>query len=138
MYFVQEVSPVLLSIGGGTRDIQVYGDLSYLPTEDDSLGFSVMSHSMPNSWLSTDHQASVWCNQIVTQVVGALYQFVHPDRLEEKGRMEKLEVIKTRFQSTLPTALELKPRSEMSPSKKIKVALILISSNVSFSLLDLP
>ncbi|KAJ4979237.1 hypothetical protein NE237_010017 [Protea cynaroides] len=60
---------VVVSISGGIRDYQVRSKLESLdglvpPTH----GFMVVSSSMKNVWLSMEHQAILWCNQLVVQV----------------------------------------------------------------------
>ena len=49
----------IVSIAGGIRDTLVRSDLAYL---DDIVppyhGFSVMTTSIPNNWISVDHQVN--------------------------------------------------------------------------------
>uniref|UniRef100_A0A2P2K414 GPI inositol-deacylase n=1 Tax=Rhizophora mucronata TaxID=61149 RepID=A0A2P2K414_RHIMU len=62
---------VIVSISGGYNDYQVR---SKLETLDDIVppthGFTISSTSMRNVWLSMEHQAILWCNQLVVQVCG--------------------------------------------------------------------
>ena len=46
----------IVSVGGGIRDTLVRSDLSILPHVSSTNGFTVTSTSVPNVWLSIDHQ----------------------------------------------------------------------------------
>ncbi|KAM4124714.1 hypothetical protein ACB094_01G252200 [Castanea mollissima] len=60
---------VVVSVSGGYNDYQVRTKLESLdgivpPTN----GFMISSTGMKNVWLSMEHQAILWCNQLVVQV----------------------------------------------------------------------
>ncbi|XP_024625207.1 uncharacterized protein [Medicago truncatula] len=60
---------VVVSISGAYNDYQVRSKLTSLdnivpPTH----GFMISSTAMKNVWLSMEHQAIMWCNQLVVQV----------------------------------------------------------------------
>ncbi|XP_010528191.1 PREDICTED: GPI inositol-deacylase [Tarenaya hassleriana] len=68
---------VVVSISGGYNDYQVRSKLESLdgivpPTH----GFMISSTSMNNVWLSMEHQAILWCNQLVVQVSHTLLSLV--------------------------------------------------------------
>ncbi|KAL2939989.1 GPI inositol-deacylase [Bienertia sinuspersici] len=71
---------VVISISGGINDYQVRSKLETLdgivpPTH----GFMVSSMEMKNVWLSMEHQAILWCNQLVVQVSHTLLSLVDPE-----------------------------------------------------------
>ncbi|KNA13999.1 hypothetical protein SOVF_111530 isoform B [Spinacia oleracea] len=71
---------VVISISGGINDYQVRSKLETLdgivpPTH----GFMISSTEMRNVWLSMEHQAILWCNQLVVQVSHTLLSLVDPD-----------------------------------------------------------
>ncbi|KAI4350570.1 hypothetical protein L6164_005017 [Bauhinia variegata] len=68
---------VVVSISGGYNDYQVRSKLSSLdnivpPTH----GFMISSTAMKNVWLSMEHQAILWCNQLVVQVSHTLLSLI--------------------------------------------------------------
>ncbi|XP_054801795.1 uncharacterized protein LOC129305762 isoform X2 [Prosopis cineraria] len=68
---------VVVSISGAYNDYQVRSKLTSLdnivpPTH----GFMVSSTSMRNVWLSMEHQAILWCNQLVIQVSHTLLSLI--------------------------------------------------------------
>ncbi|OMO69087.1 GPI inositol-deacylase PGAP1-like protein [Corchorus olitorius] len=70
---------VVVSICGGYNDYQVRSKLESLdgivpPTH----GFMISSTSMKNVWLSMEHQAILWCNQLVVQVSHTLLSLIDP------------------------------------------------------------
>jgi len=54
----------LISIAGGSRDIQVTSSLAHLPNVTSS-ALSVVTSSIPRVHLTTDHLCIVWCKQLV-------------------------------------------------------------------------
>ncbi|XP_050234026.1 uncharacterized protein LOC126682404 isoform X2 [Mercurialis annua] len=68
---------VVVSISGGYNDYQVR---SKLETLDDIVpsthGFMISSTGMRNVWLSMEHQAILWCNQLVVQVSHTLLTLI--------------------------------------------------------------
>ncbi|KAF9666304.1 hypothetical protein SADUNF_Sadunf16G0215700 [Salix dunnii] len=68
---------VVVSISGGYNDYQVRSKLESLdgivpPTN----GFLISSTGMKNVWLSMEHQAILWCNQLVVQVSHTLLSLI--------------------------------------------------------------
>ncbi|XP_048327916.2 uncharacterized protein LOC107415154 isoform X1 [Ziziphus jujuba] len=68
---------VVISISGGYHDYQVRSKLESLdgivpPTH----GFMISSTGMKNVWLSMEHQAILWCNQLVIQVSHTLLSLI--------------------------------------------------------------
>ncbi|BAA95706.2 unnamed protein product [Arabidopsis thaliana] len=68
---------VVVSISGGYNDYQVRSKLESLDgIVPSSHGFMISSTSMTNVWLSMEHQAILWCNQLVVQVSHTLLSMV--------------------------------------------------------------
>ncbi|ESQ32740.1 hypothetical protein EUTSA_v10003555mg [Eutrema salsugineum] len=68
---------VVVSIAGGYNDYQVRSKLESLDgIVPSSHGFMISSTSMKNVWLSMEHQAILWCNQLVVQVSHTLLSLV--------------------------------------------------------------
>lgn len=68
---------LLITIGGGSRDILVPSNLTTSRFSD----VHTISTCMPSVWLSTDHLSSVWCLQQVLVVNRFLYSIIetsHP------------------------------------------------------------
>ncbi|KAF7801554.1 GPI inositol-deacylase isoform X1 [Senna tora] len=68
---------VVISISGAYNDYQVRSKLASLdnivpPTH----GFMISSTAMKNVWLSMEHQAILWCNQLVVQVSHTLLSLI--------------------------------------------------------------
>ncbi|WJX75839.1 hypothetical protein P8452_59329 [Trifolium repens] len=68
---------VVVSISGAYNDYQVRSKLASLdnivpPTH----GFMISSTAMKNVWLSMEHQAIMWCNQLVVQVSHTLLSLI--------------------------------------------------------------
>ncbi|KAL5277878.1 PGAP1 family protein [Megaselia abdita] len=69
---------LFISIGGGNRDILVHSGLTHSKFSD----LHVLTTSIPNVWLSTDHLCAVWCLQFVLVVNRFLYSII----TSNKGR----------------------------------------------------
>lgn len=63
---------LFISIGGGNRDILVHSGLTHSKFSD----LHVLTTSIPNVWLSTDHNCAVWCLQFVLVVNRFLYSII--------------------------------------------------------------
>uniref|UniRef100_A0A7N0T4W6 GPI inositol-deacylase n=1 Tax=Kalanchoe fedtschenkoi TaxID=63787 RepID=A0A7N0T4W6_KALFE len=68
---------IVISISGGFLDYQVRPNLETIegivpPTR----GFFITSSGMNNVWLSMEHQAILWCNQLVVQVSHTLLSLI--------------------------------------------------------------
>ncbi|KAF6153828.1 hypothetical protein GIB67_001061 [Kingdonia uniflora] len=68
---------VVVSISGGIRDYQVRSKLGSLDgIVPATHGFMIGTMGMKNVWLSMDHQAILWCNQLVVQVSHTLLSLI--------------------------------------------------------------
>lgn len=67
---------LFISIGGGNRDILVHSGLTHSKFSD----LHVLTTSIPNVWLSTDHNCAVWCLQFVLVVNRFLYSIITSSR----------------------------------------------------------
>lgn len=65
---------LLISIGGGSRDIQVHAGL----TESNYSDVHTLTTSIPGVWLSTDHKCSAWCLELVLVLNRFLYGILKP------------------------------------------------------------
>lgn len=83
-YFLKEI--LLITIGGGSRDVLVRSGLTHSQFSD----VHSMSSCIPGVWLTTDHLASVWC----LQQVKAINQFLF-STIESKS--QKLRMHGNRF-----------------------------------------
>lgn len=71
-YFLEDI--LLITIGGGSRDLLVHSGLTSSQFSD----IHVMSSCIPGVWLTTDHLASVWCLQQVLVINRFLYSIILP------------------------------------------------------------
>ncbi|KAI4387714.1 hypothetical protein MLD38_000126 [Melastoma candidum] len=70
---------VVVSITGGFNDYQVRSQIESLEgIVPPSHGFMISSTSMKNVWLSMEHQAILWCNQLVVQVSHTILSLLDP------------------------------------------------------------
>lgn len=67
-------APLLISICGGTSDIQIVSDACALSDDlvGPSDGFAVFSSGIPGVWTGVEHQAMVWCDQVRFRVARTL------------------------------------------------------------------
>lgn len=65
---------LLVTIGGGSRDVMVHSGLTNSKFSD----IHAMTTSMPNVWLTADHQCAVWCLQLVLNVNRFLFSILEP------------------------------------------------------------
>lgn len=65
---------LLVTIGGGSRDIQVHSGLTSSRFSD----VHAQTTSMPHVWLTTDHQCSAWCKELILVVNRFLYSIIKP------------------------------------------------------------
>ncbi|KAK3859351.1 hypothetical protein Pcinc_034526, partial [Petrolisthes cinctipes] len=63
---------VLVTVGGGRNDIQVPTTRANTPVAD----ISTTTADVPYCWLTADHQAIVWCRQLVLATVRALFDVI--------------------------------------------------------------
>ncbi|CAM9380153.1 unnamed protein product [Lampetra planeri] len=67
----------VLSVGGAHRDPQVRAGLTSLSgLADEHNTISVTAMAVPKTWISTDHQAIVWCKELILATVRALFDMV--------------------------------------------------------------
>lgn len=78
-YFLKDI--LLITIGGGSRDILVDSGLTFSQFSD----IHTMSTCMPGVWLTTDHLASVWCLQQIIAINRFLYSTI--DSSSSRQRM---------------------------------------------------
>ena len=65
---------LLITIGGGSRDIQVHSGLTSSRFGD----IHVQATAIPNVWLTTDHRCSAWCKELVLVINRFLYNIIKP------------------------------------------------------------
>lgn len=65
---------LLVTIGGGTRDLLVHSGLTHSRFSD----VHAMSSCIPGVWLTTDHLSAVWCLQQVLVINRFLYSIIQP------------------------------------------------------------
>lgn len=63
---------LLVTIGGGSRDIQVHSGLTASRFAD----IHAQATAIPNVWLTTDHRCSAWCKELVLVVNRFLYSIL--------------------------------------------------------------
>lgn len=84
---------LLISIGGGNRDLLVHAGLIYSKFSD----INIMTSAIPNVWLSTDHLASVWCHQLVLTINRFLFSIIQPQGTFNKHGLRFAEDKATRL-----------------------------------------
>lgn len=95
---------IVISISGGINDYQVRSKLESLdgivpPTH----GFMISSTGMKNVWLSMEHQAILWCNQLVVQVSHTLLSLIDPETGQPlTDTTRRLGVFTKMFHSGIP------------------------------------
>ncbi|OVA08276.1 Armadillo [Macleaya cordata] len=108
---------VVVSISGGIRDYQVRPLLESLDGIVPSThGFMIGSMGMRNVWLSMEHQAILWCNQLVVQVSHTLLSLIDSETGQPFRSTEKrLTVFTKMFRSGIPQSFNwMRP---VQPSK---------------------
>lgn len=117
---------VVVSISGGYNDYQVRTKLESLdgivpPTN----GFLISSTGMKNVWLSMEHQAILWCNQLVVQVSHTLLSLIDSKTGQPFPEANKrLAVFARMLRSGIPQSFNWMPshRSTYVPLKDVKNA----------------
>ncbi|KDP27095.1 hypothetical protein JCGZ_20319 [Jatropha curcas] len=116
---------VVISISGGYNDYQVR---SKLETLDDIVpythGFMISSTGMRNVWLSMEHQAILWCNQLVVQVSHTLLSLVDSRTgLPFPETQKRLTVFSRMLRSGIPQTFNwMRQPHSHAPIKDIKDA----------------
>lgn len=65
---------LLVTIGGGSRDVHVHSGLTSSPFSD----IHAQTTSIPHVWLTTDHQCSAWCKELILVINRFLYSIIQP------------------------------------------------------------
>lgn len=67
----------IISIGGGFHDKLVKSELTQFEDLAPILGDThLVTTSIPDVWLSTDHQCIVWCRQLVLKLTKFLFEII--------------------------------------------------------------
>lgn len=85
-YFLKDI--LLITIGGGSRDILVHSGLTFSQFSD----IHSISTCVPGVWLTTDHLSSVWCLQQTLVINRFLFSIIQPT--SNKQRMHGNTFIK--------------------------------------------
>lgn len=104
---------LLISIGGGNRDILVHSGLTHSKFSD----FHVLTTSIPNVWLSTDHLCAVWCLQFVLVVNRFLYSIITSSKQKNGFRMGQSFIEDKRLRLINANHFLVKPRTNNSPEE---------------------
>ncbi|WRX22233.1 GPI inositol-deacylase PGAP1-like - like 1 [Theobroma cacao] len=114
---------VVVSISGGYNDYQVRSKLESLdsivpPTH----GFMISSTSMKNVWLSMEHQAILWCNQLVVQVSHTLLSLIDSRTGQPlPDTRQRLEIFTRMLRSGIPQSFNWKMQSQSIWSTHVPV-----------------
>ncbi|KAK1566761.1 hypothetical protein Q3G72_003914 [Acer saccharum] len=106
---------VVVSISGGYNDFQVRSKLESLdgivpPTH----GFMISSTGMKNVWLSMEHQAILWCNQLVVQVSHTLLSLIDSRTGQPfLDSQKRLAIFAMMLRSGVPKSLNLMMQSQL-------------------------
>ena len=86
----------LISIAGGSLDTVVPSDYASLASLVPAThGFTVFTSTIPNVWTGADHQAMVWCAQLVRPIVRSLFETLDVRRSgQTKPRAERMRVFR--------------------------------------------
>lgn len=122
----------LLSIAGGNADTLVHSELSDISSIiPETHGMNALTTSMPNVWLSADHQCILWCNQVVQMVSAALFRIQQADRPSQTvPRKERISIFRHMFSAGNHTTI-LADNLESSAEKIIDIDLASITSKDS-------
>ncbi|XP_008466394.1 uncharacterized protein LOC103503813 isoform X2 [Cucumis melo] len=107
---------VVVSISGGYNDYQVRSKLESLdgiipPTH----GFMISSTGVKNVWLSMEHQAILWCNQLVIQVSHTLLSLVDSSTGQPfSATRKRLTVLTRMLHSGIPQSFNWRTLSHTS------------------------
>ncbi|XVE84099.1 hypothetical protein DITRI_Ditri16bG0142300 [Diplodiscus trichospermus] len=126
---------VVVSISGGYNDYQVRSKLESIdgivpPTH----GFMMSSTSMKNVWLSMEHQAILWCNQLVVQVSHTLLSLVDSTTGQPfPDTQKRLAIFTKMLRSGIPQSFNWKMQSQSSWSTRVPVKDVKESAEVHTS-----
>lgn len=68
----------VISIGGGIRDKLVKSESALLPMIESSSNVNLITTSISDVWLSTDHLCIVWCRQLIIKLSKLLFELIDP------------------------------------------------------------
>nr|XP_023914391.1 GPI inositol-deacylase isoform X1 [Quercus suber]XP_023914392.1 GPI inositol-deacylase isoform X1 [Quercus suber] len=126
---------VVVSVSGGYNDYQVRTKLESLdgivpPTN----GFMISSTGMKNVWLSMEHQAILWCNQLVVQVSHTILSLIDSRTGQPFPDTQKRLTILTRMlHSGIPQSFNWMMQSHLA-SQELKHVLVKDVKDASGSL----
>ncbi|RZC51018.1 hypothetical protein C5167_019441 [Papaver somniferum] len=108
---------VVVSISGGIHDYQVRPKLESLDGIVPSThGFTIGTMGMRNVWVSMEHQAILWCNQVVVQVSHTLLTMIDTETGQPFSSVPKrLTVFSKMFRSGIPQSFNW--MRQLQPSK---------------------
>ena len=96
---LRKLGTIIVSIGGGERDILV----SPSQTVDNFADINILSSAIPEVWRSTDHLCILWCKQLVLTIVQALFDAVDtnasPPAISHRDDNSKLDALFYHFTS---------------------------------------
>ncbi|KYR01814.1 hypothetical protein DLAC_01827 [Tieghemostelium lacteum] len=97
----------VISIAGGHRDTLIRSELVSLDgLVDSDKSFSVITTSIPEVLMETDHQCILWCNEVVLSIVEGLLSLSHPITKQNTYSVhERLYIIKKVLHSNVPELL---------------------------------
>lgn len=130
---------VVVSVSGGYNDYQVRTKLESLdgivpPTN----GFMISSTGMKNVWLSMEHQAILWCNQLVVQVSHTILSLIDSRTGQPFPDTQKRLTILTRMlRSGIPQSFNWMMQSHLA-SQELKHVLVKDVKDASGSLVHAP
>lgn len=96
----------LISIAGGGLDMIVSSDYTSIRTiVPPSNGFTVYTSTIPNVWISADHQAILWCDQFRKVLARALLETVDARRgSQTKTLTQRMNIFREHLLSKLERA----------------------------------
>ena len=78
---------LLVSMGGGTKDIQVRPGLTWSEFAD----INIQTTAASGIWVSADHRCIVWCKQVVLALNRALFDLVE-NKVHVEDKLKRLQV----------------------------------------------
>ncbi|XP_024031314.1 uncharacterized protein LOC21400655 isoform X2 [Morus notabilis] len=111
---------VVISISGGYNDYQVRSKLESLdgivpPTH----GLMISSTGMKNVWLSMEHQAILWCNQLVVQVSHTLLSLIDSRTSQPfADTRRRVSIFSRMLRSAIPYSFNWMTQSRYSAASK--------------------
>lgn len=113
---------VVVSVSGGVNDYQVRSKLVSLDgIVPRTHGLMIGSSGMKNVWLSMEHQAILWCNQLVVQISHTLLSVINPKTGQPfSSTQERLLVFTKMLQSGIPQSLNWLRHAQSSRHVPIK------------------